>query len=216
MTHLYDNLTDQSKIRLSKRVDRIEHNDTGVRVFLVDGTTEEGDILIGADGVHSIVRTQMWDYASKFEPNTVPESDKSELFSEYEAMVGVSKLEGDPEDYNLAPVESNIIFGQGITKLFFQQSGMQYWALFFKDKYSQPPKKLKATDQDMEDVAKRYSEVALTETIKFCDLWESRVKSRLLVIEEGILSKWHAGRIVLVGDSAHKVSRKYEHRIWVR
>lgn len=206
VAHLYDNLSDKTKIKLNKRVKRIEHTERGVRIILADGTIEEGDIAVGADGVHSVVRQQMWDYASEFEPETVPEADKLAMFSEYDAMFGVSKLTGEPRDYGISASESNMIMGQGVTKLFFQQRGMQYWALVFKDKYNQPPKRSKATDQDLEDVATRFSEVPLNENVKFKDLWGTRTRAGLLTIEEGVLSQWHAGRIVLVGDSAHKVS----------
>lgn len=211
VAHLFENLPDQSKVRLSKRVERIEHSKTCVRVVLADGTVEEGDIVIGADGVHSAVRPQMWSYASKFEPNTIPDSDKSALFSEYDAMFGVSKLKGEPKDYGMNASETNVVFGQGVTKLLFQQQGMQYWALIFKDKYNQPPKRYKATDQDMEGVANRFSDLALNEIVRFRDLWETKTRAGLLTIEEGVLSQWHAGRIVLVGDSAHKVSPSCDH-----
>lgn len=206
VAHLYDNLPDQSTVKLSKRVEGIDHTESGIRVVLTDGTVEEGDIVIGADGVHSVVRPQMWEHASNFEPDTVPESDKSVLFSEYNGLFGVSKLAGEPEDYGMEAAETNIVFGQGVTKLLFQQQGVQMWALVFKDGYNQPPKRFKATEQDMEDVATRFSDVALNENIKFKDLWDSRTRVGLLTIEEGVLSQWHAGRIVLVGDSAHKVS----------
>lgn len=206
VSHLYDNLPDKSTIKLGKCVERIEHTKAGVRVVLTDGTVEEGDMVVGADGVHSIVRPQMWDYASKFEPSTIPESDKSVFFSEYDGLFGVSKLKSEPKDYGMAASETNVIYGQGITKLFFQQQGLQYWGLIFKDKYNQPPKKFSATDQDMEDIAQRFSDVALNETIRFGDIWESRKRAGLVSIEEGVLSQWHAGRIVLVGDSVHKVS----------
>jgi FAD dependent monooxygenase len=202
---LFGGLPDQSVIKLNKRVEKIEHTENGVRALLTDGTMEEGDIVIGADGVHSIVRSQMWYYASASEPETVPESDKSALFSEYDALFGVSKLEGSHEDYGMAAAETNIVFGQGVTKLFFQQQGQQLWAIIFKDRYCQPPKKFKATDQDMEDVAQRFSDIALNEKVNFRQLWESRTRAGLLTLEEGVLSQWHAGRIVLVGDSAHKV-----------
>lgn len=208
VAHQYDNLPDQSTIKLNKRVERIEHTDTGVRVILTDGSVEEGDIVIGADGVHSSVRTQMWDYAREFEPGTVPESDKSALFSEYDGFFGVSKLKGTHEDHGMAAAETNVVFGQGITKLFFSQQGQQMWALIFKDKYHQPPKRLKATERDMQEAADRFADIALNEKIKFKDLWEARTRVGMLTIEEGVLSQWYAGRIVLVGDSAHKVSLK--------
>ena len=48
-------------IKLNKRVEIIEHTVNGVRVLIIDGTIEEGDIVIGADGVHSIFRSQMWE-----------------------------------------------------------------------------------------------------------------------------------------------------------
>jgi 2-polyprenyl-6-methoxyphenol hydroxylase-like FAD-dependent oxidoreductase len=52
VTYLYEGLPDKSKIQTNKRLERIEHTETGVRVHLSDGTIEEGDIVIGADGVH--------------------------------------------------------------------------------------------------------------------------------------------------------------------
>ena len=48
-------------IKLNKRVEIIEHTVNGVRVLIIDGTIEEGYILIGAEGVYSIVRSQMWE-----------------------------------------------------------------------------------------------------------------------------------------------------------
>lgn len=193
-------------MKLNKRVETIEHTENGVRVHLTDGTVEEGDIVIGADGVHSVVRPQMWSYASKHDPNVIPESDKSKLFSEYDTLCGVSHLAGNPEDWGLEIAETNVIYGQGVTKLFFQQQDKQMWAIIFKGKYSQPPKRQKATEEDMEEVAERYSDLALHEKVKFKDLWNTRIRAGLVTLEEGVLSQWHAGRIVLVGDSAHKVS----------
>ncbi|KAJ8110524.1 hypothetical protein OPT61_g6655 [Boeremia exigua] len=206
VAHLYDNLPDQSTVKLNKRVETIQHTDSCVRVILTDGTVEEGDIVIGADGVHSVVRPQMWEYANDFEPNVVPESDKSALFSEYDALFGASDLKGHHEDYGMAAAESNIVYGQGVTKLFFQQQGQQFWVIIFKNKYTQPPKRYKPTEEDIESVAKQFSNVALNEKVKFKELWESRTRAGLLAIEEGTLSQWHAGRIVLVGDSVHKMT----------
>jgi 2-polyprenyl-6-methoxyphenol hydroxylase-like FAD-dependent oxidoreductase len=80
------------------------------------------------------------------------------------------------------------------------------WAIVFKDEYSQPPKPYKPDAKETEEVALRYKDLQITEDLTFGDLWATKKRHGLLSIEEGVLSKWHAGRIVLLGDSAHKVS----------
>ena len=187
----------------SVQVDRIDHTDSGVRVFLSDGTVEEGDIVIGADGVHSAIRDQMWSYANNAEPNAIPESDKSAMFSEFGGYFGVSKMK---DSFGLSPSESNITFGHDHSKLLFTQPGIVYWCVVFKDVLSRPPRRRKGGQEDIEAVTKRYANTAFTEKLKLSDLLETRTeKCGLLNFEEGVLSRWHAGRIVLVGDSAHKV-----------
>jgi len=44
--------------RLGKRLVRIEQDATGVAAFFADGTSERGELLVGADGIRSAVRAQ--------------------------------------------------------------------------------------------------------------------------------------------------------------
>jgi FAD dependent monooxygenase len=208
VTHLYDGLPDQSMIRTGARVERIEHTETGVKVYLTDGTFEEGDLVIGADGVHSVVRQLMWDYAAENEPDAIPASDKEALFTDYKGLFGVSDQKDLP---GLGPSDIHIICDQDSTKLLFTQPGVAYWALVYKDEHSKPPKTFKPNQEDQDQVANRFKNDKLGEDLTFEQLWKNKSRSGLLNIEEGILDKWHAGRIVLVGDSAHKV-RKQSHR----
>lgn len=46
-------LTQHLDIKWSKRFIRYEENENGVTAFFEDGTSAIGDILVGADGVHS-------------------------------------------------------------------------------------------------------------------------------------------------------------------
>ena len=48
-----------SSVRLSSPAARYENTAGGVRVHLESGETIEGDLLVGADGIHSNIRTQM-------------------------------------------------------------------------------------------------------------------------------------------------------------
>jgi 2-polyprenyl-6-methoxyphenol hydroxylase-like FAD-dependent oxidoreductase len=44
--------------RLGKRLTRVAQDDDGVTAFFADGTDENGDLLVGADGIRSAVRAQ--------------------------------------------------------------------------------------------------------------------------------------------------------------
>ncbi|KAF2823506.1 FAD/NAD(P)-binding domain-containing protein [Ophiobolus disseminans] len=203
VSHLYEGLPDKSVIRTSTRVKGIEHTETGVKVHLADGTYEEGDLVIGADGVHSLTRQLMWDYAAKNDSASIPESDRQVLFTEFKGIYGVSNQDDLPD---LGPSDVNIVLGHDVTKLLFTQPGVAYWALIYKDEYSQPPKPYRPDLKEQEGVAQFYKDTKFTENLKFGDLWDHRTRAGLLNIEEGILDKWHAGRIVLVGDSVHKMT----------
>jgi 2-polyprenyl-6-methoxyphenol hydroxylase-like FAD-dependent oxidoreductase len=67
---LYENIKDKKKVLTGKRLEKIiEMNDKGVKAVTTDGSIYSGDILIGADGVHSTTRGQMWELAARLEPN---------------------------------------------------------------------------------------------------------------------------------------------------
>lgn len=66
---LLENLKDKSKILVNKRVHEIAETDSGVEVLTKDGDVYFGDIVIGADGVHSIVRKEMRRMAAKVSPS---------------------------------------------------------------------------------------------------------------------------------------------------
>ncbi|RAR07538.1 FAD/NAD(P)-binding domain-containing protein [Stemphylium lycopersici] len=195
--------TRQVKIDTSSRVERIEHTKADVSVHLADGSVEEGDMVIGADGVHTRVRTLMWDYAAQYEPGGVSESDKEVMTSQFQAIFSVSTQE---EKFDLGPADSHVILGHDDAGLLFTQPGKAYWAVIFKDEYKKPALRTKATEADIEAVAKKYANRPMTEKVALGDLWNTNTRHGLLTFEEGVLSKWHAGRLVLVGDSVHKMT----------
>src|SRR5690348_5497356 len=47
--------------RLGSRVERIDQDQGSVSLTLADGSVAHGDILIGADGIHSTVRAQLFE-----------------------------------------------------------------------------------------------------------------------------------------------------------
>ena len=59
LQYLFDHLLDKYRVILGKRVCHIVHQDTGVKVECDDGSSYGGDVVVGADGVRSVVRAEM-------------------------------------------------------------------------------------------------------------------------------------------------------------
>jgi 2-polyprenyl-6-methoxyphenol hydroxylase-like FAD-dependent oxidoreductase len=83
----YDGIKNKSKILLNKNVTLVKQSDSGVTVECDDGTSYQGDILAGADGVRSKIREEMWRLAEPRFPKLV-EHDKQGMFI---TMVGFSR-----------------------------------------------------------------------------------------------------------------------------
>lgn len=47
-------------IQLGHRLESLQHNDSTTTLQFADGTTETADVVVGADGIHSAVRTALW------------------------------------------------------------------------------------------------------------------------------------------------------------
>src|SRR3954465_13863507 len=54
-------------IRFGQQVERIEQDDRAVTLHFADGSTAEHDLLVGADGIDSLVRRTLWGDAPKRE-----------------------------------------------------------------------------------------------------------------------------------------------------
>lgn len=74
---LYENIKDKSKVLTGKRVQNVELKEDGVLVKTDDGSLYTGDILVGADGIHSLVRSEMWRLADKMLPGWIPPEEKN-------------------------------------------------------------------------------------------------------------------------------------------
>lgn len=62
------------------------------------------------------------------------------------------------------------------------------------------------TEADCEQMARSRWEEKIQGDVKFKDLYQARVRAVLVPLQEYVMKKWHFGRIITIGDSAHKVS----------
>ncbi|KAJ3488771.1 hypothetical protein NLG97_g6138 [Lecanicillium saksenae] len=200
---LYDNLRDRSKILVNKRVQEIIETDSGVEVLTTNGEVYSGDIVIGADGVHSIVRKEMRRMAAKVSPNhpLVTEEDNVEI--QYATLFGIAYIDKPFPPRQLA-MEAN----QGRSYLTYGNAdGRIFWGLM--ERLPEPIKGCKApryTEADMKAlVEKRFDDEVVT-GITLGDLWKGSSETNgMLPLQNWVFEKWHFGRLVTIGDSAHKM-----------
>ncbi|KAF9365947.1 hypothetical protein BGX34_007306 [Mortierella sp. NVP85] len=96
---LYNLLLSQvpsEKISFGKKVLRTMEKNNKVHIFCSDGTSYEGDILIGADGAYSGVRQSLYKWMD--EKGVLPATDLENFSIGFVSMVGVAEPK-DPEKY---------------------------------------------------------------------------------------------------------------------
>ena len=73
------------------------------------------------------------------------------------------------------------------------------------------PDRARYNEEDAEQVAAKYANHRISDSLVFGDLWRDRVRGHLISLEEGVLDHFFFGRTVLIGDAAHKVGLKTLH-----
>ncbi|PGH21393.1 hypothetical protein AJ80_03310 [Polytolypa hystricis UAMH7299] len=206
---LRDWLATNLDIQWGKRVKSIEHDDNGVSVFFEDGTSAKGDLLVGADGIKSVVREHLLQKPSSELLQLVPLA----------AIVGEVTLSGEAFKRQLALGHSAYIFvspdlgfwnfGGLHHALPDGVSGRHYWMFMHPDpKVADPDHWLQtATQQEKLDyVLKAVSKMPE----KFREVFEltpaSGVKKEPHIWRDLELESLPAGRVILVGDAAHAMT----------
>jgi len=75
---LLGGIKDQSKLLVNKQIVDIVHKPDSVTVKCADGTSYDGDILAGADGVRSQTRNALWRLAEAYNPELVRKDKEGE------------------------------------------------------------------------------------------------------------------------------------------
>ncbi|KAF2621246.1 FAD binding domain-containing protein [Macroventuria anomochaeta] len=199
---MYDNLQDKSKIKLQKRISKVDHNENEVTVTCSDSTTFRGDILVGCDGVHSVVRHEMWRLAHLHEQRSFDPSDKESLFAEYQCLFGIST-----QTKGVVDGEVTVNYDEDFSTMIIGGKQKVFWFMFKKmDKICTSTELPRYTKKDAEVFADNIEYYTLTPELTFGDLWRNRTTYTLVPTEEAQLKRWSWGRIACVGDCVHKMT----------
>jgi 2-polyprenyl-6-methoxyphenol hydroxylase-like FAD-dependent oxidoreductase len=134
---------------------------------------------------------------------------------EYSCIFGMSEMkEGFPRNTS--------VNGQGYGYAHLVMDGPDdtvFWFLFAQDTekrrglWESIPR---YTDAEKDALAAKHADDKVTDTLTFGDLYRTQKMSTLQAVPEAVFEQWHNGRIITIGDAAHKVLQPYsrtEHRL---
>lgn len=95
----------------------------------------------------------------------------------------------------------------GLTVLVFNgKGGRIYWFVIKKlHKIFHYPNVPRFSLEDAEALCSRLGNVRIWKDICIRHLWNTREVASMTALEEGLFKTWHHDRVVLLGDSVHKV-----------
>ncbi|RYP11134.1 hypothetical protein DL765_007883 [Monosporascus sp. GIB2] len=200
---LYDHFPDQSKILTSKRVLSVDRLADGVQVHCQDGSKFTGDIIAGADGVHSRIRREMWRHAERDNALKYLKRDQNAMFAEYRCLFGISSaVPGLEEKSQYRTFNKDWSFLVVVGK-----DNRCFWFVFEKlDGTYRPPNMPCYTESDQTEFVKPFMKRYVAQTVTFDAVWQRRTASTLTVLEEAQYNHWTYDRFVCLGDAIHKMT----------
>ncbi|RHZ67165.1 uncharacterized protein CDV56_109190 [Aspergillus thermomutatus] len=198
---LYDNLRDKSKVHVSKELFKIDRLDGEVRITTKDGTIFTGDIIVGADGVHSQTRAEMWRIAESEDPSYGSKQMADSITCTYRCMFGITDCPEDiPKETGFKSYHKN--------RSYLCQSGREgkfYFFAFIKNRQKTVGRSVpRYTAEDERAVLDEYGEDIIRPGITFGDIYKRRRHAVLVPLQEYVLDRCFYKRAILIGDSFHK------------
>ncbi|KAB8245451.1 hypothetical protein BDV35DRAFT_393913 [Aspergillus flavus] len=201
---LYDHLAEhQDRVLTGKKVVKVEDLHGKVKVHCEDHSVFDGDFVVGADGVRSIVRQQMWDYMDSKGLEREALRERNAMTSEYNCVFGISTAVP-----GLDPGSGHRTFGEGFSFLtLIGKEGRVYWFFFTKMDRVYSASEIPRFNQGLidEHVAP-YLQKQISDTVPFAALYERAITRTFLSLEEAEYKHWAIDRWICIGDSAHKMT----------
>lgn len=174
----------------------ITSNDEVALVRCADGSTYEGTMVLGVDGVHSKARQAMLQLAAA--SNTGADWALEKPFqSTYRCLwFSVPRPTAPGEVYDTQLTDRSIMYNTG------KDRGWVF--LYEKIALDKTEHDARYTDKDIGAMVARFQDYPITEKLKVKDVFSQRTSCGMSNLDEGIMKQWSWGRVVLAGDACHK------------
>ncbi|KAG0291491.1 hypothetical protein BGZ96_005129 [Linnemannia gamsii] len=201
------------RIHYNKKVTSVEQTETHALIRCADGQTHEGDILVGADGAYSAVRSSIYNELKK--DNKLPDNDVQEMNVGYACVVGtttalstekypclkddtsnfaVCVADGKPHSWTIITVPGERIAWGFVIQLSPEEK---------KAAVANAEWKPESIDTTISKII--HHKVPYGGTIG--DLVDATPKELIskVYLEDKLFETWNHGRIALLGDACHKM-----------
>ncbi|KAF9563298.1 hypothetical protein EC968_004882 [Mortierella alpina] len=203
------------KIHFAKRVLSLVQGDEGILLRTSDGTTHEGDIVVGADGAYSAVRQSLYERLNK--DRLLPRADQEQLPYSCTCIVGQT-TPLDPEEFvQLKNPTCDFLSTLGDRPY---SNTICWMVIHHLDKTTS---KAAENDRSRQSENAEWGPLAAqtmcqqtrdfpipggSGTMVLGDLFDRTPQDLIskVMLEEKVFETWYAGRTVLLGDACHKLN----------
>ncbi|KAL1645480.1 hypothetical protein SLS58_003789 [Diplodia intermedia] len=196
---LYEGIKDKSRVLTGKTVCKVESSSTHATITTTDGDRLDCDFLVGADGVRSLVRREI--EAALPHLHHTPDN----FATKYGCVYGISNAL--PQ---INPGRAFTVHQSDASLLIFSGAGgTLYWFLFVDLHQTigfDAPDKKKYTDDDLNAAYELVANATVTAGVTFADVFGAKRVAVMTGLEEGVADVWSRDRMLLLGDSAHKMT----------
>ncbi|KAL4935943.1 hypothetical protein BDV06DRAFT_217044 [Aspergillus oleicola] len=203
-------LQDLSKVKTGSKAVRIQPGETpntAITVYTDDGQHYSGDVVVGADGVHSLARSEMWRLAHSqcagVITKTTPNGSAYGMRVEYMCIFGISS----PVD-EIAPGAQIVRCYGDLTFLIFpgREGTVPWFAIVKLEKSYVEEKSVRWTCEEIRVRAEGMAHLQIWRGIRFRDIWIRTPIVSSTPLQEGLLQTWTCNRVVCIGDSVSKLT----------
>ncbi|KAG0372896.1 hypothetical protein BGX24_012438 [Mortierella sp. AD032] len=203
-----------NKVHMSKKIVSFEQDSDGITVTFSDHSTVHGDILVGADGAHSAVRQHLYDVLDR--QGLLPKTDTEAMSVGYVSLLGTTDAL-DPIKYPgvlKETCDTAFVIGDGGTPYtwatFAVPGNKICWNVVIQLGLSSiADEDVGSADWVAHDNQKMMDSIRHFKTPfgNLGDLFDATQAERVskVFFEDKLFETWDHGRVVLIGDAAHKL-----------